>query len=128
MTDALLEMAEKMEAWVPGKGHSPLHAAGMALAYRDAAKAIRNCANAWQPIETAPKDGTVVLLTDGVAMVAGRWADAVPPSIGASTSYSWNYPEIPARWETPKGALCTDPSTPTHWQPLLAAPTHSAGD
>ena len=57
-------------------------------------------ANRWQPIETAPKDGTVVLL----AHPKGRIADGCHhPRYGA-----WSWPYVM--------------SEPTHWAPLPAAP------
>jgi hypothetical protein len=57
----------------------------------------------WQPIETAPKDGTIILV-----------ADDVHGSVGLA---EWDM----GRWYIPE----TDSNlwvSPTHWQPLPAAP------
>lgn len=63
-------------------------------------------ANRWQPIETAPKDGTVVLL----AHPKGRIADGCHhPRYGA---WSWPYVML----------------EPTHWAPLPAAPKQEGID
>lgn len=69
----------------------------------------------WQPIETAPMDGTVVLICghdkDGAYYVAdakwdGAWCLFVPDS-DDHTCPSWGH---------------------THWQPLPAPPVHIAED
>lgn len=66
----------------------------------------------WQPIETAPRDGTVIDLWDG----SSRWTDM-----------SW----IDSSPRDPNGAWARDRSdwgnafewlTPTHWMPRPAAP------
>lgn len=56
----------------------------------------------WQPIESAPKDGTPVLLFDGKGIHDGAWA---------------NYPHMPC-WDWKDGQT----ADPTHWKPLPAAP------
>lgn len=92
----------------------------------------------WQPIETAPKDGTVILVTPGAEV----------------DDHTYTWPErymldvIPARWHEPNQrtkepagwyapffwlsfGVWDDPSTdidpvllePTHWMPLPLLPT-----
>ena len=63
-------------------------------AYRDAL---------WQPIETAPKDGVFVLITDGDVVLIGCYEDHLT---------AW-------RSDADQCRLWSDP---THWQPLPAPP------
>jgi hypothetical protein len=51
----------------------------------------------WQPIETAPKDGTEVLLTNGEYKRAGYWATRIN---------AWSIDMVPPI------------KAPTHWAPL----------
>lgn len=63
----------------------------------------------WQPIETAPKDGTTVLLWDGIE-TTGYWKD---------------YTFSPGCWQlalTGAYAQDADLDNPTHWAPLPNAP------
>jgi len=54
--------------------------------------------NTWQPIETAPRDGTKVLLTDGLSWIrTGYWAKRIE---------CWSVDT----------AVTLNP--PTHWTPL----------
>ncbi len=74
----------------------------------------------WMPIETAPKDGTYVVLWEqwGDAPFVGYWVDHPHPLIGGWTAY--------------KGHLNTDGDANvvnyfkqehiTHWQPLPEPP------
>jgi hypothetical protein len=55
----------------------------------------------WQPIDTAPKDGTEVLLTDGKYKRTGYWARRVGV---------WSIDAI----------VALEP--PTHWMPLPEPP------
>jgi len=61
----------------------------------------------WQPIETAPKDGTEILGSDGVARTSIQWDG-----------------EFLDRWELAwPGAYAEDVSFyPTHWMPLPDPP------
>lgn len=63
----------------------------------------------WQPIESAPKDGTAVLLTGDAPLCVG-------PFIGV-----WDAdPEYPETWAT--GNCRTAASAITHWQALPPPP------
>jgi hypothetical protein len=57
----------------------------------------------WQPIETAPKDGTELLLTDGRYKRTGYWARRIE---------AWSVDMVPPV------------RMPTHWMPLPEGPTH----
>lgn len=76
------------------------------LAAQAGATPAAPAAQAWQPIETAPKDGTRVLVYCRYAgrLVAGaEWRHSEPRAI---------------QWEAVNGVIVT----PTHWMPLPAAP------
>jgi hypothetical protein len=67
--------------------------------------ADREANGGWQPIETAPKDGTMLLV---------RSPDMSPYPSAAKWSLSEN------RWVE---YVTSDWCDPTHWMPLPAAPT-----
>lgn len=58
----------------------------------------------WQPIETAPKDGSHVQLYRPEIQFVGYYG-------GADSGWRINAPGLPAMWPQP-----------THWRPLPAAP------
>jgi hypothetical protein len=71
----------------------------------------------WMPIETAPKDGTRVLLGyERSHSEEGYW-------MGESSSNYWSETGWFASDEDP---LTTHPSKPSHWMPLPAAPGATA--
>lgn len=66
----------------------------------------------WQPIKTAPKDGTIILLTGGQETLAGYWEQEHAPAalIGRGWQVYWHpTAKVPDR-------------RPTHWMPLPAPP------
>lgn len=72
--------------------------------------------NEWQPIETAPKDGTEILISDGDYIAIAEWRD------DASFKQFENGPG----WqifdcEDPFYSWATDSAT--HWMPLPEPPT-----
>jgi hypothetical protein len=72
----------------------------------------------WMPIETAPKDGTRIIMADASDVEMGVWVNAMTiPS---------KRREIPAGWEDDRyvSAQVFEPSgkQPTHWMPLPAPP------
>lgn len=89
----------------------------------------------WQPIETAPKDGTLVLV-----WFRGRMYVAEHVGIYHSDNKHWCVREPPTEEaETSRMVSTIDPPTiegksipgiwsgPTHWMPLPAPPSGSAG-
>lgn len=67
----------------------------------------------WQPIATAPKDGTQVWLWWDKKRRLGRWHEAEnPPSIGGRF----------ANWLTDDKGSVSAVTKPTHWMPLPAPP------
>jgi hypothetical protein len=66
----------------------------------------------WRPIDTAPKDGTRVLLwSNGFLVMVGAWLEHTG-RVMAPTWWSNNVPIIPG---------------PTHWLPIPAIPTYEPG-
>lgn len=75
----------------------------------------------WQPIETAPRDGTAILVTNGKGVWIAKHK-AVYQS-GYVPDNAWfclmlNRDYIPARFRR---------GYPTHWMPLPAAPSQEGG-
>lgn len=69
----------------------------------------------WQPIETAPRDGTWLLLTGGDIQY-GWDGDTVPPCVcGHSSGREWQF-----AWYD--GGAYGEYLRPTHWMPLPAPP------
>ena len=67
----------------------------------------------WQPIETAPKDGTkIILRCDDVVVAPCYWQPA--GVISESAFWLWEAPEHRLWMETVEG--------PTHWMPLPQVP------
>jgi hypothetical protein len=71
----------------------------------------------WQPIETAPKDGTRVLITDGTLMTAAKWWYYEEP---ATTSLGYGDPKT----GVPEGGW---PKHPGHIWSMDDVPNPSAG-
>jgi hypothetical protein len=76
-------------------------------AYRDMARAALAAAEPWQPIETAPKDGTLILAWNGCWIEIAMWQR--PDGIN------------PPRW---RGAHCgvSHIDQPKLWMPLQPPP------
>jgi hypothetical protein len=75
----------------------------------------------WRDIETAPKDGEPILLSDGHMTVQGWWLD---------DSYPWYFvDQIEHEDRGPQGCWIElnqgKETTFTHWQPLPAPPEPS---
>ncbi len=93
-----------------------------ALAFAPPAQAV----DLWQPIETAPKNGSSMLL--GYVNSAGNWRTVRGRWFSAERiEMEWeNADDFEAGWYE-ESAEADDipnvwPTTPTHWQPLPAAP------
>lgn len=72
---------------------------------------VAKCLRGWQPIETAPKDGTKILLRGGV------YHGCPFPAFWDPSPYA---PDRP--WTSVIGGSRLYEHVPTHWMPLPAAP------
>ena len=71
----------------------------------------------WKPIETAPRDGTPILIfcprNDRKPVCEAAWA--------------YDYEGAPGHWTTPHGVKGRGytilPESPTHWMPLPSPPS-----
>ena len=84
---------------------------------REAIAAWNRRAPVWQPIATAPKDGSKVMLHGPVAWLEYMFDDAAPLE-EASVLGSFSDGE----WRTETANPYSDIVRPTHWQPLPAPP------
>ena len=79
----------------------------------------------WHPIETAPKDGTQIILRNGNRVTAGAWVEWVKTYCEYhSTTGVYLGPSIGddgSEWASWDGGFAED-DPPTHWMPLPSAP------
>ena len=94
--------------------------------YREAIDALRAQPTGWQPIETAPKDGTFILLTGGTTSeddynkegvetsrpVTAKWLN--DPYCESDSGWVYDY------WD---GNWRSGYDKPTHWMPLPEVPS-----
>jgi hypothetical protein len=72
--------------------------------------------SAWQPIETAPKDGTrVLIVTERGTIVIAGWADEASFS-GCQAGPGWQVFDVEDCWYS------WAEKSPTHWMTLPAPP------
>lgn len=75
----------------------------------------------WQPIETAPKDGTEIILRKSDRVTSGAWTEwskAEAEFHGTTGAYLGQVEyDSGALWSSWDGGFCDD-DHPTHWQPL----------
>ena len=95
-------------------------------------RALSEGLGAWQPIATAPRDGTTVLLAAPGRVTAGEWHAEQWPTASEYHSSTGEYLGqhetgecIPAAWYSWDGGF-TDEHPPTHWMPLPAGPQEGA--
>ena len=84
---------------------------------------------AWRPIDTAPRDGTpVLLLTSDFGAVEGFWNGSVSNFYKSQVGWaSYDPDNMQGDWVSewridPGDARLYCGATPTHWMPLPAAP------
>lgn len=80
----------------------------------------------WQPIETAPKDGTVILIARGPKdatfpfVEAAYWSQCVR-AFGGCKKYPW------VTLDKTNGVNGRTEDSPTHWMPLPPSPSLNSG-
>jgi hypothetical protein len=88
------------------------------------------CGDGWQPISTAPRDGTTIIITDGNAVEAGCFAPGVH-----GDDYAWAFVDDYTGTDlatsgggvgVPANAFRTE--SVTHWQPLPNPPASTLPD
>ena len=105
-----------MEALTPGGGvkyHATIHKPLPAGTKLYAAPSPPEGMAGWQPIETAPKDGQAILVTDGMDCYCVEWDE----------EFDW--------WtvdDNKLGPFRLRGSAPTHWMPLPPAPGPADGE
>lgn len=78
-------------------------------------------ADAWMPIESAPKDGTpVLLISSGSNPHIARWSEDCEHGNGEPSSPGWQIHECDDAWYS------VSFDDPTHWMPLPAGPNGAA--
>lgn len=118
---------EMIEAF--GKKFWPVNSASKIDAYRDELRdALHEClklALGWRPINTAPKDGTLIILHDAVRVASGvgRWRHVSSRDtlndIDGVAQFSREY-----GWRSASDKSIDDA---THWMPIPDAPSEKAG-
>lgn len=83
----------------------------------------------WMPIETAPKDGTWILLTGG-DIWKGWDGDTQPDAVVGQYTESRNFSPSEGHWQFAwyDGGFYGEYIDPTHWMPLPAPPLPEGGE
>ena len=88
----------------------------------------------WQLIETAPKDGTEIILAKGERVTEGLWVGDRWPTAseyhGTTGEYLGQYETgecIEAHWMSFDGGF-SEEDQPSHWMPLPASPSAGNGE
>ena len=74
----------------------------------------------WMPIDTAPKDGTRLLLADETQVAIGKYEIEVGKTLIAADEPYWQEYDY-SNWDME----CDDWFPPTHWQALPPVPENS---
>lgn len=119
--DLLLRVAKHLSAETPffRKAFSMTHAEA-----RTISRALREAAEGWRPIETAPKHTLICIWITGAEVLGRKWC--------ADAGEFWAncyYDSICDEWRTsrPSGHLRAVPARfVTHWRPLPPPPSEGA--
>lgn len=108
---ALTDAAQRTEQLITDRNHAVERQAVLETQLAEAAQRTQ-----WQPIETAPKDGTAILIAVGHLVGEARFVEDEGSELGW-----WWANEGPGDYHADKIELRQ--GQPTHWMPLPAAPT-----
>jgi hypothetical protein len=98
--DGMREALEKARVYLAAMSRTG-HAPGATILVKAIDAALSRAGNGWQPIETAPKDGTTIIVSGGIAhWHEGAW----------KTLTGYEYPGRLIQWKV------------TQWMPLPAPP------
>ncbi len=124
MADDLVERLEERAKLMSALAFSNTYAQKTGNLLREAAADLASRPQAvsqgWRPIETAPKDGTVILAyRPGEGVFTAHF-------IAADVALGLCHPNVsevePQWWSTDGGDLSSPGMMPTHWMPLPEAP------
>ena len=87
--------------------------ASRALAALNEVASAQIAGDGWRTMDSAPRDGTRIILAWGGVSVVGYYLD------NSKTSHPWQGWQVPSMEPTPRGRV-------THWQPLPAPPATAA--
>lgn len=126
-TNKLRQAASSVRAFLkPEYGREIAAAADHIDAQADEIAALRQ---PWQPIETAPKDGTHVILTNGAAVSEGWWEHQEPYIRPERDAYGGIQDQAESDgyddWLDVLGGM---QPIPTHWMRLPAPPAALSGE
>lgn len=97
------------------------------MTLRECADAEERPASPWQPIDTAPKDGTKILIWDGKGQFAAWWDPTFEDDAAKNEACDWEKSHYIGAWTDgcvlSFGYEETYSYEPTHWMPLPPPPT-----
>ncbi|WP_419792501.1 hypothetical protein [Pseudomonas citronellolis] len=80
----------------------------------------------WQPIDTAPRDGTEIILRRGARVSSGAWIEWSKSAAEHHSTTGEYLGQVEydsgTCWSSWDGGF-TEDEPPTHWQPLPAPPS-----
>lgn len=107
---------------VPSDNHHRLRAAPIVRVVLAAADAVRGSDDGWQPIETAPRDGTMVILADLTEVAPNGSTISYEDRWVVAGSYQRN------NWYNQFIEEDGEEIYPSHWMPLPTAPKRNEGE
>lgn len=118
-----MKLQNKWNTRAPVQPHMIASPAVGNLQSYDAAPVQPEIPKDWQPIETAPKDGTNILLTNGITVAQGWW-EHEDPFVRESRDLHGAYADQMESdgfddWLDCEGGMRPNP---THWMPMPPAP------
>lgn len=114
---AVLETIVAASHWEGPLWRGPAHPAELLRRWLEAAAATAG--DAWQPIATAPRDGTRILLSDGREVTGGRWMQGAEFADGREVDVEFWSSDSGNHMDWVGGPVIDNP---TLWRPLPRPP------